>query len=171
LTALSRGLYPKLLTDGGPVAALTAAVASGPIPVQFSSADLPRCPPDVEAAVYFTCLEAVQNATKHSKASEITIDIRLCDAADGSLIELVVSDNGIGFDTVRRSGNGLSNINDRIESVSGHASIESSPGKGTTVRATIPITDSTAATSAATDPVPDARSLSANRNMLPVTGS
>ena len=64
LTALSRGLYPRLLTDAGPVAALTAAVASGPIPVDLTSTDVPRCPPDVEAAVYFSCLEAVQNASQ-----------------------------------------------------------------------------------------------------------
>ena len=76
LTALSRGLYPRLLTDAGPVAALRAAVASGPIPVDLTSSDVPRCPPDVEAAVYFSCLEAVQNATKHSGATRITIDIR-----------------------------------------------------------------------------------------------
>jgi signal transduction histidine kinase len=144
LTALSRGLYPKLLTDRGPVAALTAAVASGPIPVELSSTDLPRCPPDVEAAVYFTCLEAVQNATKHSKASQITIDIRM--RTDGSFdrIELIVADDGQGFDITRRTGNGLFNITDRIESVLGHASIESSPGAGTTVRATIPVNGGTA---------------------------
>ena len=172
LTALSRGLYPKLLTDGGPVAALTAAVASGPIPVELNSGDLPRCPADVEAAVYFTCLEAVQNATKHSKASEIHIDIRMRNSAGGRSIELTVADDGTGFDTAERTGNGLFNITDRIESVLGHASIESTPGRGTTVRATIPITDSTGTN--ATDPVDPAdrrRPLVTTRNMLPVPGS
>ena len=76
LTALSRGLYPPLLTEAGPVTALTAAVASSPVPVDVTSCDVPRCPPEVEAAVYFSCLEAVQNACKHSGATRITIDIR-----------------------------------------------------------------------------------------------
>ena len=69
LSTLSRGLFPPLLADAGPVGALRAAVASGPIPVQIVADDLPRHPAATEAAVYFGCLEAVQNATKHSQAS------------------------------------------------------------------------------------------------------
>ena len=53
LTELSRGLYPRLLAEAGPVAALAAAVASGPIPVDLTSHDVPRCPPAVEGAMYF----------------------------------------------------------------------------------------------------------------------
>ena len=76
LTALSRGLYPRLLTDAGPVAALRAAVASGPIPVRpHLDRRCPGCHRELEAAVYFCCLEAVQNATKHSGASRIRISI------------------------------------------------------------------------------------------------
>ncbi|MET0864948.1 MAG: ATP-binding protein, partial [Nakamurella sp.] len=137
LTALSRGLYPRLLTESGPVAALTAAVASGPIPVNLTSADLPRCSPDVEAAVYFTALEAVQNATKHSGGSRISIDLRV--TGGGGAIELTVADDGTGFDSTTRSGNGLFNITDRIECVLGSVSISSDLGRGTTVRATIPL--------------------------------
>jgi signal transduction histidine kinase len=140
LTALSRGLYPRLLTDAGPVAALTAAVASGPIPVDLTASDVPRCPPDVEAAVYFSCLEAVQNATKHSHATRITITIRgrAGDPGPGQ-IDLAVADNGDGFDPARRTGSGLLNICDRIESVQGSVTITSKPGAGTAVRARIPI--------------------------------
>jgi len=139
LTALSRGLYPPLLTDAGPVTALSAAVESGPIPVILTSSDVPRCAPDVEAAVYFSCLEAVQNASKHSGATRITIVIRGPSGADGTgEIELGVTDDGRGFDPTRRTGNGLLNISDRIECVRGSVSITSTVGHGTTIQARIP---------------------------------
>jgi signal transduction histidine kinase len=103
-----------------------------------------RCPPDVEAAVYFSCLEAVQNATKHSGATRITIDIAGRFDVDGAgAVELTVSDDGRGFDTTRRTGNGLSNITDRIESVQGSVSITSAVGRGTTIRGRIPTAAST----------------------------
>jgi signal transduction histidine kinase len=139
LTALSGGLYPRLLTVDGPVAALRAAVASGPIPVHLTSSPVPRCEPAVEAAVYFCCLEAVQNATKHSGAARIEIDI--CGRFDTSgtgHIDLTVTDDGRGFDVDCPTGNGLANIRDRIESVRGKVSITSVTGEGTTVRATVP---------------------------------
>jgi signal transduction histidine kinase len=96
----------------------------------------------VEAAVYFCSLEAVQNATKHSAAAQIEIDI--CgrfDAAGVGRIELTVTDDGRGFDVDRPTGNGLANIRDRIESVRGSVSIDSVAGQGTTVRALIPTVD------------------------------
>ncbi|HEY4991654.1 MAG TPA: ATP-binding protein [Nakamurella sp.] len=139
LTALSRGLYPRMLTDDGPVAALTAAVAAGPIPVELRADRVPRCAPDVEAAIYFSCLEAVQNATKHSGAARITIVISGRFRAGGVReIDLTVTDDGQGFDTTRRTGNGLFNMQDRIECVQGTVSVDSAPGRGTTMRARIP---------------------------------
>ena len=141
LTALSRGLYPRLLTDAGPVAALAAAVASGPIPVELTSGDLPRCTPAVEAAVYFCALEAVQNATKHSAATRITIDIRRRNGTGP--IELTVTDDGRGFTLDRPSTGGLANIRDRIESVQGTVSVLANVPTGTTVRALIPIAEGT----------------------------
>ena len=89
--------------------------------------------------MYFSCLEAVQNACKHSGATRITIDIRGRFRADGTgNIALAVTDDGRGFDTARRSGNGLLNISDRIDCVLGSASITSAVGNGTTIQATIP---------------------------------
>ena len=134
LTQLSRGLYPRLLTDAGPVAALRAAVASGPIPVELTSDDLPRLATDTEAGVYFCALEAVQNATKHSGASRITIDIQ----RQTEHLVLTVSDDGRGFQPGPSRG-GLSNIRDRIESLQGSVTITSAPGRGTTVVAVIPL--------------------------------
>jgi len=140
LDELSRGLYPRLLTEAGPVAALHAAVASGPIPVDVTSANVPRCAPAVEAAIYFCCLEAVQNATKHSSAAHIGIAII---GQDRNLaterIELAIHDDGRGFDAERPSARGLANIRDRIESVQGRLTIVSDVGHGTTIRALIPL--------------------------------
>ena len=144
LTALSHGLYPRLLTDAGPVTALAAAVASAPIPVELASSGLRRCPPEVEAAVYFSCLEAVQNACKHSAATCICVDIRGRFGGDGAgEIGLTVTDDGCGFDTTGPTGNGLSNIRDRIAGVRGAVAVTSTVGHGTTIRATIPVASDT----------------------------
>ena len=172
LSTLSRGLYPPLLTDAGPVAALRAAVASGPIPVHLTSPDLPRCPPDVEAAVYFACLEAVQNASKYSAATSISIDIQgRRVAGDTWQLEFSVADDGRGFDLTAATGHGLLNIRDRIESVGGTVALTSAPGAGTTVTGRIPRARATASPTPETsgtsdDHVPDA----AHAAALPTTG-
>ena len=154
LTALSRGLYPRLLTDAGPMQALRAAVASGPIPVEFAAAGVARrCSTAVAAAVYFCCLEAVQNATKHSGATTIKIDIRW----HAAQLEFAVTDNGRGFDVLAASSGGLANIRDRVESVHGSVSITSEPGRGSTVRAVVPLETEPA-------PVGDAALASAERD-------
>ncbi len=133
LTVLSRGLYPRLLTESGPVSALTAAVADGPVPVRVASPDLPRYPAEIEAAVYFCCLEAVQNATKHSGARHIAIDI----VRGLGVLELTITDDGHGFDALGAPAGGLANIRDRVEAVHGELSVESGPA-GTTVTARVP---------------------------------
>jgi signal transduction histidine kinase len=144
LDELSRGLYPRLLADAGPVTALRAAVANGPIPVDVTALSVPRCSPQMEAAVYFCCLEAVQNATKHSGAGTISIEIVGHDAdLPTARVELTVADDGRGFDVDRPSGGGLANIRDRIESVGGVIAVESQPGHGTTIRARIPVAANT----------------------------
>ena len=117
LTALSRGLYRA---DRSPP---DAPWPAGDLP--------PRATLEAEAAVYFSCLEAVQNACKHSAATRICIDIRgRFGGGSPGEIELTVTDDGRGFDTTARTGNGLSNIGDRIDAPGG-VSIASSVGNGT----------------------------------------
>ena len=141
LTALSRGLYPRLLTDAGPVAALHAAVASSPVPVSITSMELPRLATAQEAAIYFCCLEAVQNATKHANASEILIDLRCSEISSHRTdVELTITDDGQGFDVSATSRGGLANIRDRIESLHGSVLITSERGRGTIICATLPVT-------------------------------
>ena len=93
LASLSRGIYPRLLSEQGLVAALRSAVATSAIPVTIIDDGTARLPAAVEAALYFCCTEAVQNAAKHSGAG--TLVVRLSDDAGTS--RLVVTDDGSGF--------------------------------------------------------------------------
>jgi signal transduction histidine kinase len=133
---LSRGIYPRLLADSGLAPALRQAVVNSPVPVQVVAYDVGRLTPNVETAAYFCCLEAVQNAAKHSGAATIRVEIR--DQA-GSL-ECVVEDDGAGYDVrTTAAGTGLTNMRDRVEAVGGTLTTTSTPGRGTRVVAVLPM--------------------------------
>lgn len=140
LTSLSRGIYPRLLTDDGLTVALRSAVAASSIPVSVlaSLPLLPRPPAAVEAALYFCALEAVQNAGKHSGASHLTLAVR----QDQHCWTLSVVDDGHGFDpqdsVLDASAGGLLNMADRLSAVGGNLDVSSRPGDGTTVTARVP---------------------------------
>ena len=135
LVRLSRGIYPPLLEADGPGAALRAAVEHAGVPVLVDDADAGRYPPNVEAAAYFCCLEAVQNATKH--AGPTTIRVTLWDGVGG--LGFTVEDDGAGYDPAATPiGAGLANMRDRVESLGGTLTAESRPGGGTRVRAELP---------------------------------
>jgi signal transduction histidine kinase len=137
LVRLSRGIYPSLLADDGLAVAVEAAASASAIPVEVHARGLGRYAPNVEAAAYFSCLEAVQNAVKHSGATTIRVDLR---GGPGTLA-LVVEDDGRGFDPAAAPpGAGLANIRDRVESVGGTLHHDSAPGRGTRVRAVLPAT-------------------------------
>jgi signal transduction histidine kinase len=134
LARMSRGIYPALLTSAGPVAALRAAFDNSPVPVQVVAEDVGWCPPGVEAAAYFCCVEAVQNALKHAAATTIRVELR---SGSGTL-ELVVVDDGAGFDPAAGAGAGLANMRDRVEALDGTLTTSSAPGRGTRVRVVLP---------------------------------
>jgi signal transduction histidine kinase len=135
LTQLSRGIYPRLLADEGMVPALRAALAISPIPVQIEALDVPRLPTPLEAALYFCCMEAVQNAAKHSQASLVTVTVG---AVDDS-VRLTVADDGQGFDaSSAEPGAGLTNMRDRIDAAGGRLDLTSTPGVGTRVDVRVP---------------------------------
>jgi signal transduction histidine kinase len=137
LGQLSSGIYPRLLADDGLVVALQAAVRNSPIPIEVSATRVSRHRADVEVAVYFCCLEAVQNAAKHSGATAISLDIRTDD--DGSLT-FAVQDDGAGFDpATNATGSGLTNMRARIEAVNGSLVTRSSPTAGTRIEGRIPM--------------------------------
>jgi signal transduction histidine kinase len=145
LTQLSRGIYPRLLSDEGLVPALRAAVATTAVPIVIestSAADGSRPPSSVEAALYFFGLEAIQNAAKHAQASKVVVRF---EQEDG-VLRLDVSDDGLGFDPVHAaasgSGVGLANMSDRVDAVGGSITFASAAGQGTTVTAVVPVGDS-----------------------------
>jgi signal transduction histidine kinase len=135
LSDLSRGIYPRLLAEAGLGAALEAAAGAGSVPVDLSVDEIGRPPRDVEATLYFCCLEALQNAAKHSGASRVVA--RVSRVIEG--LELVVSDDGDGFSpTSVASGSGLANMRDRAESAGGSLRVNSQPGRGTVVAVRVP---------------------------------
>jgi signal transduction histidine kinase len=136
LTQLSRGIYPRLLADEGMVPALRAALAISPIPVRVDAPDVPRLASAIEAALYFCCMEAVQNAAKHSLASAVTVTVA---TSDGS-VRLTVADDGEGFDaSSAEPGAGLTNMRDRIDAAGGQLQMTSAPGVGTRVEVHVPL--------------------------------
>lgn len=129
LRDLAQGIYPPALRERGLVDALRSHA-----PVE--SEGVGRYDPEVEAGVYFCCLEAIQNAAKYAHASQVQITLR---QQDGKLTFSVV-DDGVGFDTSAVSaGRGLQNMRDRIGSLGGSLSLESQPGRGTNVIGSLPL--------------------------------
>jgi signal transduction histidine kinase len=135
LRDLARGIYPPLLADRGLGAALESQARKSAVPVSLETDGIGRYPQEAEAAVYFSCLEALQNVAKYADASAVTVRLA---QANGSLL-FEVSDDGRGFDPGTASrGSGLQGITDRIAALGGELTIRSTPGDGTTVAGRIP---------------------------------
>ncbi len=137
LRNLAHGIYPPLLSTRGLREAMGAACRRAALPAELSSDGIDRYPPEVEAAVYFCCLEALQNASKHA-GEATTAQVRLWQE-EGSL-HFEVSDDGSGFDSGAASeGAGLVNMADRIGAVGGKLDVTSSEGHGSRVHGEVPI--------------------------------
>jgi signal transduction histidine kinase len=136
LRDLARGIYPPLLADKGLVSALEAQARKSGLPVEVRADAIARYPQDVEAAVYFSCLEAMQNIAKYASASSASVTIA---ERDHSLC-FTVSDDGRGFDpAVATGGTGLQGIADRVGALDGQVTVTSSPGSGTTIEGRLPV--------------------------------
>ena len=136
LGALALGIYPPVLEEHGLAAALEAQARLGTVPVALDADGTDRLPIDLEAAVYFVCLEALQNAAKYANATRVELRLR---REDGEL-RFEVSDDGEGFvPSANGGGTGLTGMRDRLAVFGGTVEIESAPGRGTTVRGTVPL--------------------------------
>lgn len=135
LRDLARGIYPPLLADKGLVAALDAQGRKAAMPITIDAGGIARYPREVEAAVYFCALEALQNVAKYARATRA--EIRLQDG-EGRLA-FTVTDNGVGFDVHGAAGSGLTNMRDRLDALGGSLQVRSSPGAGTTISGSIPL--------------------------------
>ncbi len=140
LRDLAHGLYPSLLREFGLREALASAVRRSASPAKLEAAAIGRYPEDVEAAVYFCCVEGLQNVDKHAGVGAIAV-IRLWER-DGRL-NFEVVDDGVGYvvESAGHAGQGLANMSDRIAALGGTLVVESTPGRGTTVQANIPVAD------------------------------
>jgi signal transduction histidine kinase len=135
LVDLSRGIYPVALGEQGIGAALGTATSAATIPVQVDDHTDGRFAPDVELAVYFCCLEAIQNALKHAGASHVRVTLG---DEDNELVA-TVDDDGHGFDAgTTPAGAGLTNMRDRLDAIGGRVIVDSTPGRGTRVTARAP---------------------------------
>ena len=137
LRDLARGIYPPLLADLGLAAALNAQASRSPLPVAVEADGIGRYGQDTEAAVYFCCLEALQNIAKYAHASSA----RICLQAQNGTLRFTVSDDGAGYDARHTPlGSGQRNMADRLAALGGRLEVRSAPGQGTTITAQLPST-------------------------------
>jgi signal transduction histidine kinase len=135
LRDLARGIYPPLLADKGLAAALEAQARRSPVPVTVEADGVGRLGQDVEAAVYFCVLEALQNMTKYAGASSAIV--RLTNGEGELAFEVI--DDGRGFDPASSGyGTGLQGMVDRLSALGGGLDVRSAPGTGTTIAGRLP---------------------------------
>jgi PAS domain S-box-containing protein len=134
IRALARGVYPPLLADHGIGPAIQAAARESSLATTVRCSGLGRYSQQIESAVYFSCLEALQNAAKHARASTAVVTL-----AENDDLHFEVRDDGQGFEAHGGAGAGLKNMRDRIVALGGRLAIESAPGEGTRVTGTVPI--------------------------------
>ncbi len=138
LRELAHGIYPPLLRDRGLAAALQAAANRSALPAELVVGDgVTRHEPETEAAVYFCCLEAMQNAGKHAgDDAHLTITVDQDDAE----LSFEVADDGPGFDVATvAGGHGFVNMRDRLGAIGGTLVVDSVPGAGARIRGRIPL--------------------------------
>jgi signal transduction histidine kinase len=136
LRDLAHGIYPPLLTEAGLGEALReAGLRAAPAVAVTVDATIGRHPAEVETAIYFCCLEAVQNASKHAPGARVAVRVR----DDGAGVHFEVADDGPGFDPATAPvGAGRRNMVDRIGAVGGTVAWRATPGGGTTVVGWVP---------------------------------
>src|SRR3954447_10396043 len=135
LRDLAHGIYPALLTSFGLAPALRSAGVRSGRAVTVQASGMRRCRPDVEIAVYFSCLAALDNTAKH--AGPVPVSVELSDT--GGALDFTVCDSGAGFDPGQtRVGAGIANMRDRIAAVGGTLAVDSAPARGTRVHGSVP---------------------------------
>ena len=134
LRELARGIHPAVLTERGLGPAVAALAARAPVPVELVDVPEDRLPPVAEATAYFTVAEALTNVAKYAKASHAEVRF----AREDSAVVVEVRDDGIGG-AAAGTGSGLSGLADRVGALEGTLSVTSPAGKGTLVRAVVPL--------------------------------
>ena len=137
LREMTRGACPPILADEGLAEALALKAKRSPVPVTIEADDIGRLTTAIEVAAYFCCLEAMQNAGKYANADRVVVSVR----RHPDELALSITDDGVGFDpSTARRGVGLRSMAERAESLGGSLELHSTPGRGTIVRARLPLT-------------------------------
>jgi signal transduction histidine kinase len=147
LRDLARGIHPAILTNRGLAAALDDLAARATVPVEIVATPAERLPEPVEAAAYFVVSECLANVSKHAGASSAEVSVTV----HRDRVTVMVSDDGVGGADLSH-GSGLQGLADRVGAVDGTLAVQSPPGRGTRVVATIPLA---AAPAAAPAPLPE----------------
>ena len=132
LRELAHGILPSVLTSGGLRAGVSALVSRIDLPVQVQVPN-ERFPAGLEASAYFVVAEALTNVVKHARASRVEVAAAL----DGEALRLEVRDDGVGGAEME-AGSGLVGLKDRAAAAGGELSVQSPPGQGTVIAATLP---------------------------------
>ena len=139
LRALAHGIFPPLLASGGLSGALPAAAGRAALPTTVEFDNVGRYGNDIEAAVYFCAVEALQNAGKHA-GENATATVKLIES--GGELRFEISDDGSGFEMVDGDielGQGFVNMADRLGAFGGTIEVTSAPGTGTTINGMVPL--------------------------------
>jgi signal transduction histidine kinase len=135
LRDLARGIYPPLLAERGLVDALVAHAAKGSVTVEVQAENIRRYPQEIEAAVYFCVLEALQNVAKYANTDSALVSVQ----ERGGWLRFTVTDDGMGFDPAERdTGSGLQGMADRLAALGGEVRVTSAAGEGTVVQGQLP---------------------------------
>jgi signal transduction histidine kinase len=133
LRDLARGIHPAILSDRGLDAAVASLAARAPFDVKVEAVPSVRLPEKVETAAYFVVSEALANAIKHAKATRARVSV----TRDNGALTVEVADDGVGG-ADPANGSGLRGLLDRVSALEGRLDVDSRPGRGTTLRASIP---------------------------------
>lgn len=133
---VAQGLYPPLLAASGLPAALAHVHEHATQPIEIDAVGVGRYPPDIESAVYYCCLEAIQNATKHGGRG---VHVSIALAEENGRLTFRVLDDGPGFSLAEVRGSGLQNMEDRLGALGGQLSSSTRPGHGTTISGHVPL--------------------------------
>lgn len=148
--ALAHGIYPPLLVSGGLAEALRGAALRSPLPVTVEADEIGRLRSEIESAVYFCGMEALQNVAKHAAgASRVTLRLWRDDG-----IRIEVRDDGSGFEAGSAStGSGITGMRDRLEAQGGWLRVDSEIGRGTRVTGCVPTEDGAESSRPAPPPI------------------
>ena len=132
LRELAQGILPGVLRHGGLSAGVKQLVSRVPVPVRLNLTR-ERFAPEIEANAYFVIAEALTNVVKHSQAKHADVQAWITDGA----LQMEIRDDGIG--RADPGGSGLTGLADRVSALGGRLRVDSQPGEGTTITATLPL--------------------------------